>query len=132
MHCFTACSARNQFDNIEELLGSLLIADCELIERFWVANGGKPHVNADLIFYQSDWTMIMDVVEMIEKMGYHTIIYRQEDGQEMMITNGAPSYNIKAKDVIVPNEPAPLTKTKIQAIFETVVKFIFWHNKQQK
>jgi len=102
------------------------------IETFWVEHGGKPHLDADLSFYESDWEMLMSVVEMIEGLGYHTIIYRQEDGQEMMITDGSPSYNLKAENCIVPNEPAPLTKTKKQAVFETVLKFIFWYNRNMK
>ena len=35
----------------------------ELIEAFWIEQGGKPHLKEDISFYESDWNMLMPVVE---------------------------------------------------------------------
>lgn len=40
-------------------------SDNELIEEFYISQGGKPHDPADLCFYESDWNMLMPVVEKI-------------------------------------------------------------------
>jgi hypothetical protein len=48
--------------------------DSELIEEFWVSQGGKPHLAADIWFYESDWNMLMPVVEKIEGLGFRTSI----------------------------------------------------------
>lgn len=37
--------------------------DNELIEDFWVSQGGKPHWKPDISFYESSWDWLMPVVE---------------------------------------------------------------------
>jgi len=43
-------------------------SDNELIEDFYVSKGGKPHLEADVYFYESDWNMIMPVANKIVKL----------------------------------------------------------------
>src|SRR3972149_7703472 len=40
----------------------------KLIEEFWISQGGKANMKEDLWFYQSDWNMLMPVVEKIQKV----------------------------------------------------------------
>lgn len=54
-------------------------SDNELIEEFYISQGGKPHVPADLCFYESDWNMIMPVVEKIAETHDFTIQFYAGD-----------------------------------------------------
>jgi hypothetical protein len=35
--------------------------DNEIIESFWVSQGGKPNMQEDIWFYESDWNMLLPV-----------------------------------------------------------------------
>ena len=44
------------------------MTDNELIEAFYISQGGKPNLLADIHFYESDWNMLMLVVEKIKEL----------------------------------------------------------------
>lgn len=87
--------------------------DNELIEDFYVSQGGKPSTKADLSFYESDWNMLMPVVEKISKM--YDPDY--EDG--------------KYYDVNFAHELFSLYfGTPINEVYAEVIKSIKWYNTQ--
>ncbi len=88
--------------------------DNELIEEFWVSQGGKPNMGADLWFYESDWNMLMPVVEKIGKLD-----------ENFLIANDQPETPVRLMMTTPIFEP-------IQVVHYRVVKFIKWYNENKK
>jgi hypothetical protein len=85
----------------------LQMKDNELIEKFWVEQGGKPHLMADISFYENDWNMLMPVVEKIAE------------------------YRLAYPDQA--NEVCNLKVVVLQsALYKRVVQFIKWYNENIK
>lgn len=82
----------------------------ELIEDFWISQGGKPHWKPDLSFYESSWDMLMPVVEKIES------IYKQ--GKLFQCPQYQRIRGVKITDVTI---------TELHAL---IVDFIKWYNSQ--
>jgi hypothetical protein len=87
----------------------------ELIEQFYVKHGGKPHLVEDIHFYESDWNMLMSVVEKIESLGNNVGIW----DKDCMINNGS-------KDEIDCQ-----STSKIKAVYEAVIEFIKLYNENK-
>lgn len=87
--------------------------DCPLYER---ANGNK---ESDLWFHSS-WNWLMPVVEKIESLGYPFWISKKTAG----IT-----YSEKVDEES--NKIFNQGETKKQAVYQSVVEFISWYNKQK-
>jgi hypothetical protein len=80
----------------------------ELIEGFWISQGGKPHDPADLWFYESSWDMLMPVVEKIDSL---------HNNHPFEVAEFCNGYQISAK---------------INIIYQAVIEFIKWHNQNNK
>jgi hypothetical protein len=100
----------------------------ELIEAFYVAQGGKPSNAADIDFYQSDWNMLMSVVEKIEQMkvpedsrlGYEFTVKIQHN--ECVIE----SHTIPTGMDFVSFRDSSFRK--IDSTYQAIVIFIKWYN----
>lgn len=86
--------------------------DNELIEAFWIWAGGKMHMRADIHLYESDWNMIMNVVEKIEILGYRVDVYKH-------------GCEINTEEIIRFE-----VLSKIEACYKAIVEFIRWFNSQ--
>jgi hypothetical protein len=107
----------------------------ELIEKFWIEQGGKPHDPADLWFYESDWGMLMPVVEKINKMKNFAVninfdhngvnsIYEcsiEKNFWERSHFNRTPL--VARRDIYLP---------MINVVYNTVVEFIKWYNDEDR
>ncbi len=94
----------------------------ELIEEFWIEQGGKPHDPADIWFYESDWGMLMDVIMKIEKLGGYVGIetvevYSYHPGI-LDLKLSVFSWSVRGKRV----------DTKISLTHMAIVEFIKWYN----
>lgn len=95
-------------------------SDNELIEEFYISQGGKPHVPADLCFYESDWNMLMPVVEKINSI----------DKTEVSIY---PSHCIISVDGTAQAGAHDFTVGNLFKIVRlSVVNYIKWYNSQPK
>ena len=81
----------------------------ELIEAFWISQGGKPNDPADLWFYESSWDMLMPVVEKINKLDDQ--IHLSIRGIELIRTIRKYVSMVQIKDAHL-----------------YIVEFIKWHN----
>lgn len=96
----------------------------QLIEDFYVSQGGKPTVPADIDFYESDWNMLMAVVEQIElikipnddRATYNFQIHKQIAKIWEPFENHKPS-------IIVAGE------TKRKAVRKAIIAFIKFQQK---
>jgi hypothetical protein len=96
--------------------------DNELIEKFWVQQGGKPHWPPDIVFYESNWNMLMPVVEKIAEMHSNSFNYDPE-----LIAKGIFPEDNDYLDVIT----LPVS-TKIEIVYKAVVGFIKWYQIEYK
>jgi hypothetical protein len=83
----------------------------ELIEKFWIEQGGKPHLKEDISFYESDWNMLMPVVEKIGNIPPNRFVI---DNNECKIIGDT---KIKV-----------FNASKRLSVYECVIKFITWYN----
>jgi hypothetical protein len=72
---------------------------------------------AKYVKYSTDWNWLMRVVDKIEELGYGVDIFREAVSiskyyGDMVVDNSAKSY-----------------LNKIDAVYDAVVDFIMWHNK---
>lgn len=87
-------------------------------QPWWIVTGETPEQvmkDATKNFkYHSDWNELMEVVEMIESIGYDTTMKQNE----LIIwdTNEDPIIDCL------------FGETKIDAVYQSVVSFITWHN----
>lgn len=88
--------------------------DNEILEDFYVFHGGKPSLTADIWFYESDWHMLMSVVETIEKLGFEVVIH--SDAAYMKKTHFRGN---------MPN--IGNVSTKFNATRTTCIEFIKWY-----
>jgi hypothetical protein len=78
-------------------------SDNEVIEDFYVSQGGKPSLKEDLGFYESDWNMLIPVVNKIAEFRL--------------------AYPTKA------NEVCDLkVVVMLPVLYKRVVEFIKWYN----
>lgn len=90
--------------------------DNEKIEAFYVSLGGKPSLKEDLWFYESDWNMLMPVVEKIKQLrDFDTVT----DGKH----NRDPYFATRVADLL-----GILTTVDIKVVHLAVVAFIDWYN----
>lgn len=80
----------------------------ELIEAFFVSQGGKPSLPADIDFYSSDWNMLMPVVEKIRPLWQ------------------------KSQEELVADLMVALFTADIHKAHQSVVAFIKWYNSTPK
>lgn len=88
--------------------------DNQILEDFYVAHGGKPTLSPDIWFYESDWGMLMGIVEKIETLGFEVVIH----SDAAFIKKSYFSGN-------VPN--IENVSTKFGATRKTCVEFINWY-----
>lgn len=88
--------------------------DNELIEKFWIEHGGKPHMAEDISFYESSWDMLMPVVEKIESLAPTRV---KIDCNECTIIGGR---RFKVH-----------TLKKINSVYQCVAQFIKWQSSQE-
>jgi hypothetical protein len=112
----------------------------QLIEKFWVEHGGKPHMTEDLWFYESDFNMLMPVLEKIHKSKTYKPFYAKEPiGVEIEISMRGclielPDTSEGYDYVNGCYEADPLFKVysvkngMIKDIYHCVVKYIEWYN----
>ena len=104
------------------------LTENELIEKFYVSQGGKSHPLEDIYYYESDWNMLMPVVEKIDKMGHDIDLCwhsTMRDGEE-------------SRSVVCAIQDRPAFKAityveasrMIDATYLAVVDFIKWYNLQ--
>jgi len=96
--------------------------DCELIEEFYISHGGKPHMKEDLWFYESDWNMLMTVIEKIDSLmppiKIPTDLPKLKNG-----THGSePFIEVTALPI----------SCGISEAFDKIVEFIKWYNRYDK
>lgn len=89
--------------------------DNQLIENFWISQGGKPHMEADIPFYESDWHMLMQVVEKMRLSIEKTYLNK--------------AFSPEASDLLE-DMTNNLVWTNIKGAHKTIVEFIKWHNTQ--
>lgn len=80
--------------------------------------------------FNESWDWLMPVVEKIERLGYYTTIFKDEDGQQTAILHPVPSYQRDENSMIVPNDPMRGNESKIDTTYSVVVEFIKWYNEQ--
>lgn len=117
----------------------------ELIEKFWIEQGGKPHMDADIWFYENDWVMLIAVLEKIHLSKTYKAHYAKEpQGVDVQIT-------MKGCSIVLPdtsegydyvdgcyNASALLNlycvkqPTLIQNVYWCVCEYIKWFNEQKK
>lgn len=88
--------------------------DNHLIEEFWVSQGGRAHMEPDIHFYESDWQMLMPVVEKIRGLLEDNRLYTKLNGK-------------KYWEVI----EVALSTVSIKAVYIAVTQFIKWYNSQK-
>lgn len=91
--------------------------DNELIEEFYVSQSGKPHLQEDIWFYESDWNMLMALVKQIHKLN-------DESGNELIAKYDEVSHDV---DIFRLSIAAPKS-----VVHKGVVEFIKWYNQQSK
>ena len=85
---------------------------------FAVCENGKTNFyKKDELKFHSDWNWLMEVVEKIESLGYRIEIVKHIC--RIYLSN---------KETIIISENTP----KIEAVYNAVVEFIKWYNKQNK
>ncbi len=112
-----------------------LINELELIKKFindpTSIFSGKIHYNTDgsilsyevpAVNFKNEFTALMPVVEKIWSMGYFGEIYCTEDGSLGMFISHADWVN----------DIERLGTTLMEAIYNTVIEFIKWHNKNER
>jgi hypothetical protein len=82
--------------------------DNELIEEFYISQGGKPHMKEDLWFYESDWNMLMLVVKHIFDSDF---------------LNDFDEWKSMVKQIVNSFECIEISITR-----EKVINFIKWYN----
>ena len=75
-----------------------------------------------LIYYNSDWNLLMKVVDKIEEMGCRTELLGQKDNYNFQIGKKGGHYRDFDSD----------GETKILAVYSGVVQFIEWFNAAKK
>lgn len=85
----------------------------ELIEAFYVQQGGKPHMAADLLFYESSWDMLMPVIQKIVDLGL------SDTSSDAVVKRV-----LEFSDISI---ICPLT-----GVYEHVVTFIKWYKEHKK
>lgn len=91
--------------------------DNKLIEAFYISQGGKPHLQEDIWFYESDWNMIMALVKQIHKLN-------DESGNELIAKYDEVSHDV---DIFRLGIAAPKS-----VVYKGVVEFIKWYKQQSK
>lgn len=82
------------------------LTDNQLIENFYVSHGGKPTLEADIPFYESDWNML------------HPVIDKIADLWEPLSPMTASVENVTSRPIAC----------HIQQAHKEVVNFIKWYN----
>lgn len=116
----------------EEILeGNKLIAEfmgCEFGHGFWAGAGDYffpgNTATASELKYHSSWDWLMPVVEKIEKVGCVVQIWKSNAAGCKITKIG--SRHEKPKSFTIEGN------SLIEAVYETVVDFIKWHNTNQK
>lgn len=88
--------------------------DNELIDDFYVEHGGEKTLAADLSFYESDWNLLMDVVEKIRNMDPSLFNYNVKEMTEFRMWIS----QIQALSIFTP----------IDKVYAVLVNFIKWYN----
>lgn len=86
--------------------------NCELIEEFYISQGGKPHMKEDISFYESDWNMLMPVTKYIFDSDF---------------LNDFDEWKSRVKQIVNSFECID-----IQITFEKVINFIKWYNEKHQ
>lgn len=89
--------------------------DNELIEEFYVSQGGKPSLPADIDFYSSDWNMLVPVVEKINTL----------DFPERSFTT---RFILEDRKCTFYYFSFISEESLIDAVYTVVVEFIKWYN----
>lgn len=97
----------------------------ELIEAFWISQGGKAHMAADIHFYESDRGMLHPVLDLID--GLYIKAFPPGDEFIRRILAHEEPLDGPYMDVVA----MPIT-TPIKEVHEAVVEFIKWYNTQPK
>lgn len=79
--------------------------------------------------FHSDYKWIMEAVEFIESLGFQTVIFKAEDGQEFQVWKAGLSYDRQPGDLIIDSFFG--NKTKKEAVFAGVVEFFKWYSKNK-
>jgi hypothetical protein len=95
----------------------------ELIEKFWIKHGGKPHMKEDLWFYESDWSMLMPILDIICSLGcIIEVSYSLVCVCRIVSLNGKGN---KAESFINDSNGG---KSSQSAVYNTIVEYINYHN----
>ncbi len=94
------------------------LTDNELIERFYVSQGGKPNMAEDLWFYESDWNMLMRVIDKFMSIPPETFNY---NGRAMTQLRQRKN-EIKAISIY----------SNIMEVYIPLLGSIKWYNEQPK
>ena len=87
--------------------------DNELIEAFWISQGGKAHMKPDLWFYESDWNMLMPVVEKMFSLWQGT----GEEGFQKRLNLRLHRFT----------RECPIS-SPVQQVYTKLIAFIKWYN----
>lgn len=106
--------------------------DNELIDAFYVSQGGKPSMKEDLWFYESDFGMLMNVVEKVQHLDDSFSVTL---GYGLISRLGIASHytychieNWKGEEVAgYSGRP-----TLIEVVYKTLTDFIKWYNNQKE
>jgi hypothetical protein len=120
--------------------------DNELIEDFYVSMGGKPTLKEDLSFYESDYNMLMDVLEAVHKSKHYKPYFTNElFGVEFIIkSNFCHIYlpdTSQGYDYLNDCYEAPdlfsmvnsrIEGGTIRCVYNTILAYIKWYNTETK
>jgi hypothetical protein len=73
----------------------------EVIEAFYVEQGGKPNLKEDLWFYESSWDMLMPVVKKIRDLLQDNELYEKAKDHWEFITVALSTAEVKAAQIAV-------------------------------
>lgn len=88
--------------------------DNELIEQFYVEQGGKPHLPEDISFYESDWNMLMPACKKWDELPDHPNPRKKSPQQEL---------SDELDEIVALYEIAPVHKQ--------LVRNIKWYNQNK-
>lgn len=94
--------------------------DNHLIEEFYVSQGGKPTLEADLSFYESSWDWLMPVVEKIDSL---------DDGKYIVIID--PMITIISENGEAVVNECQAFDGRIKNTYGAVVEFVKWYNQNK-
>lgn len=106
----------------------------KIIEKFWVEQGGKPHMEADISFYESSWDMLMPVVEKM-KIAADELWQNFEECEPLNFTIDVWKNEVKFVDTETGWWPFPIYTEKdgtvLQNTWQSVVDFIQWYKHER-